>query len=313
MSTQSTIVIICGATGVGKTDFSLILGRALHAEIINVDMGQFYTPLTIGTAKPDWKAMEIQHHAFDIMDKPTDFTVAAYRTHASKLIPEIQSRGHVPLFVGGSTLYVSSLFFPPTSRIKSTNFETSLSEEQLWNYLYQIDPVRAEEIHPRDIYRIKRALAIWEATGTKPSVYEPIFDPIWHPFIFIRLFRDRDDLYERINQRVQAMINQGWIEEVQALLGSPWEPFLLKKKLIGYDDIMRYLALPKAEQNIQNLSALIAQKTRNYAKRQMTFWRMLEKKISEYLKNYPHSSIYSINLTTTPIDEYVDTILSSVA
>lgn len=230
MNGQLPTVIICGATGVGKTDFSLALAQKVDAEIINADMGQFYAPLTIGTAKPDWRALPSVHHAFDIIDEPKDFTSASYRKLVSSMIHEVHSRGRIPLIVGGSTLYISSLFFPPTSKAASTVLKTTLPDDQLWNYLYRIDPDRAKHIHPRDIYRIKRALTIWETTHKKPSAFRVQFDPVAQPFILIILLRDRDDLYTRINHRVRSMIDQGWIEEVKALISGPWVPFLLKKK-----------------------------------------------------------------------------------
>jgi tRNA dimethylallyltransferase len=298
MAYNKQVFIIYGPTGVGKSDFALELARKISGEIINADVGQFYTPLSIGTAKPDWKISDVPHHLFDVIDGPRDFTVTEYRAEVISIIERIRYRGNVPIIVGGSGFSINALFFPPEQAITSNlSIDDGRSLQELWQELNKIDSERAKAIHPRDTYRIKRALAIWHATGKKPSVLKPNYDPI-APFQLIFLMRDRQELYHRINERVKLMIDQGWIEEVKELIGANWESFLKRKKLIGYDDIMNYLALMPAD-NKKTLIEEIAKKTRNSAKRQLIYWRMLKKKLRPFIKKDPQSSLETVNLTNT--------------
>ena len=312
MTHNKFFFIIYGPTGVGKSDFALTLARTVWGEIINVDVGQFYTPLSIGTAKPDWQTSDVSHHLFDIFDKPINFTVADYRALVHKTMQEIWQRGNVPIVVGGSGFYISSLFFSPEAATSNNDTEVSndtnavedeKTAQELWDELYAIDPERAKNIYPQDVYRIKRALAIWQKTGKKPSEFKPTYEPI-APYKLLFLTREREELYNRINERVKRMINEGWIAEVQELKGTAWENFLKRKKLIGYDDILHYLdadAIGSEEKLIET----IAQKTRNYAKRQLTFWNMLEKKLAPLLKKGPQSILETVNLTNTDIGVYI--------
>src|SRR3990167_3285636 len=217
---KKELIIISGPTGVGKTDFvDQMLNKKNNAEVINIDMGQFYEPISIGTAKPDYKATKYKQHLFDIIKEPVDFDVAQYRKLVIDKINELWGKNILPLLVGGSAFYIQSLLFPPGE----TDFFADKIE------------------------------------------------------IFI-LTREREKLYKRIDERVIEMINSGWIDEVKNL-SSSWRNFLKKKKLIGYDDIINYL-----ENNLDKneLISTIQKKTRNYAKRQMTFYRKMEKDISKF-------------------------------
>jgi tRNA dimethylallyltransferase len=290
------MIIISGPTGVGKTDISLSIAEQIQGEIINIDVGQFYEPCTIGTAKPDWKNSLTPHHFFDYLDTPQDITVIEYRTEALELMHGIKSRGNIPIFVGGSTFYVASLFFPPQEVSKKIEDSETFDYEISWEELDRIDPERAASIKPTDTYRIARALALYYKTGMLPSHNKPMFDPLDKKSVLILLTRDRADLYERINKRVEEMFAQGWIDEVRALVDTPWQPFLMKKKLIGYDDIFRALAHDAVTGDaLEQLKEVIAQKTRHYAKRQETFFRMLKKKISAVNDN--GCILYDINLS----------------
>jgi len=280
------MLFISGPTASGKTNFSLKLEKKLseqcniQSEIINADIGQFYLPLSIGTAKPDWKNMPIKHHLFDIVDQPKDYNVVAYKKLLLTIAKTIWNKGKLPIVVGGSLFYIQSIFFPPKNEIgdSKNNFIKEDGDEDsknLWERLYQIDPKRAQTIHHSDTYRIKRALTIWEGTGKKPSEYEPEFKREFHArIVFINL--PKDILYKRINMRTQEMITKkGWIEEVQNLKNTPWEPFILKKKLIGYPEIFEWVNTGAKKKEIPALITIIQQKTRNYAKRQVTFWKKL--------------------------------------
>src|ERR1700761_5446918 len=208
-------LVIYGPTGVGKTDLALEIAQHIPAEIINMDVGQFYTPLTIGTAKPDWQHSPTKHHFFDIIDNPINYTVNEYRELAYKIAFDIMSRGKLPIFVGGSGFYLYSLlFYNPIQRISFHEDPIERIEEEtskngsninLWQHLYTIDPIRAAQIHTADTYRIKRALDIWYTTGNIPSSYEPEYHPE-ADYLILFVERDRQELKKRINDRVLAMI-----------------------------------------------------------------------------------------------------------
>jgi len=259
-------------------------------------MGQMYAPLSIGTAKPNWKSQLIAHHLFDIIAQPRNITVSEYRALVINAVTDIQRRGKIPLLVGGSGFYLKSLLYPPLEgQVQQPQADYVLDSQDLWEQLHAIDPDRAVHIHPNDAYRLKRALTIWHTTGQKPSELQPQFNA---PFAFnlVGLTADLPLLYERIYARVQLMIDQGWIEEVRALLGTEWEPFLKEKKIIGYDDIIDYLRNPLPP-SLQQVTEAIAQKTRNYAKRQLTFWRMLSKQVQEDLpKKLQHDTLMQSNV-----------------
>ncbi len=295
------LVVIFGPTGVGKTEAALELAQQIPSEIVNIDVGQFYSPLSIGTAKPDWRSQDVPHHLFDIVHQPSDYSAAAYRTSLLKTVNAIWQKNSIPLVVGGSCFYVRALFFPPQLGGRITEMlNENYSEDQLWHKLNEIDPCRAQLIHPHDTYRLKRALAIWHATGKKPSEFAPRFDPP-SDFTLICLTRDINELYERINQRTKIMIKEGWIEEVKPLIGSPWESFLRKKNIIGYPDLFDYL---EGKQDLDATIANIQTKTRNYAKRQLIFWRGFQKQLqAQHIS--PTSHIETVNLTSTNLERYI--------
>lgn len=285
------ILILYGPTGVGKTDCALALADRIGGEIVNMDVGALYTPLNIGTAKPDWRSSSIPHHLFDIIDTPRNLTVVEYRALIEPLFEAIWQRGKVPILVGGSGFYLKSLFYPPKGDdIKESAEYAHIEEQNLWGHLNAIDPIRAAAINQNDTYRIKRALDIWYATREKPSEYKPNFEPI-APFILFFLTRPRENLYARINQRVQAMIEDGWVQEVRQLRGTNWEPFIFQKKIIGYDDILNYFSTAQAVADEDLMIASIQKKTRNYAKRQFTFWRSLQKDLQDALAEYTDSNL----------------------
>lgn len=296
------MLIVTGATAVGKTDLVYQLARHLPIEIINADMGQLYVPLTIGTAKPMWQNSPIAHHLFDTINEPISWSVVQYREEVTRIIGQVRERGALPVIVGGSGFYISSLLFslsaPGTDVILPPEIVIS------WESLAAIDPVRAQAIHYNDIYRIKRALQVWYATQQLPSQYEPLYDPITPYWALITIDRDRQELYTRINERVPVMFNQGWVAEVQALLGTPWEEFLLQKKIIGYDDIVRILR--NEELTETELKALIAQKTRAYAKRQGTLLRSIHQRLSS--AGFEHL-LQSVTLTGDDWERYIKPVV----
>lgn len=318
-----SVIIISGPTGTGKSDFVLKLGSFLgnSIEIINADIGSLYTPLTIGTAKPDWQSSPIQHHFFDTFDKPEHWTAPQFRESLQQLIPEIIQRGNAPVIVGGSAFYIQSFFYqhhalenPDQELVARLEAQSS---DQLWQSLHAIDPERAEAIDMNDQYRLVRALAIWYTQHQKPSEFQPDYNPI-APFEFVVLTRDRDQLYGMINQRVTSMMQLGWLDEVRSLLDNQdWVDFLCKKKMIGYDVLIGYLSGHYQEQDYNEVVDLIAQRTRNYAKRQLTFLKRLIEHVTkdeEKLmgEDRQASSVKIYNLTTLTTQEIVQDMIQNM-
>ena len=312
------VLIIFGPTAVGKTDFALEVASQIPAEIINGDTGQLYTPLTIGTAKPDWRNEPVVHHLFDIIDEPINYTVIEYRKRLLITVNDIFKRGKLPIIVGGSGFYLKSLFFPPRVDVAATEPSEQIDLEQyddtqLWDLLASIDKKRAEQIHKDDSYRLKRALTLWQQTGKKPSTLMPVYKPPMN-FLLLYLSRDRKQLYDRINLRTKQMVTGGWIAEVARLVDTPWEPFLREKKLIGYDVLLDYLAGEQTEETLKKAIDCIAQRTRHYAKRQKTFWNSFSRQIQKAAESFYDptqiiSEAKSINLTLLDRDLYIKQLL----
>jgi tRNA dimethylallyltransferase len=293
------MLIIYGPTGVGKSDLACMIAQRIPAEIVNADMGQLYTPLSIGTAKPNWQAEPVRHHLFDVLDDPAHCTVIHYRHMLSTVLQDIWARDKLPIVVGGSGFYVQSIFYPPVADHTDTK-----NVDGTWQDLHAIDPLRAAQIHPHDTYRIARALSIWYASGMKPSAYVRHFEPLGKAHI-VWAGRDRAQLYERINERVLLMIKQGWLDECKALIGTPWEDFIRHKKLIGYPEMFDCIS---GALNLDNAISQIAQKTRAYAKRQETFWRMLKRSLAHAVRQN-EVSLEELNLTLSDHHLYINQLL----
>lgn len=273
------VIIIAGATASGKSDYALSLARHIGGEIINADSAQMYTKVSIGTAKPlDWASSDVPHHLFDICTQPVDYDVVQYREKVISLVSVIQARGNIPILVGGSLFYIKSLLFPPqgvASDVAAIPLAVRmLSTQDAWDHLNLIDPERAQQIHMHDSYRVTRALAIWYDAGIKPSLLVPQFSPPF-PISLIFISPSVEVLYERINKRTLHMLqSMGWIEEARRLMTEPeWKDLVLKKGFIGYPALMKWIEAGEPAAVMAELVAHIQQDTRNYAKRQRTFWR----------------------------------------
>lgn len=279
-------LIITGPTASGKTQLSEMIAEKFSCEIVNADVGQFYTPLSVGTAKPDLSTVSYKHHLFNIIDKPEDLSVVKYRSLVINSIKDICARGKIPVLVGGSLFYIKSLFFPPQefsdSELSANQTKININELdkiQKWELLQKIDPERASMLHPNDSYRIGRALEIWIKTGQKPSNYKPKLETEIDALI-IYVQPEIEILKKRICERTIQMIeNGGWIEETEKLAGTGWETFLVKKGLIGYPEIFSWVKSGKIKNQLPILVEKIQIQTMQYAKRQRIFWKSFEKEI----------------------------------
>lgn len=270
----TTVHIIIGPTASGKSALAETIAQHENGEIINADVAQCYVPLTIGTAKPDWRHQPFKSHLFDIFDEPVTYNAVAYR---KDVIAAVHACVGSPIVVGGSLFYVKSLFFPPVDlpTIAATlqpPIDYTLATEDLWRLLDKIDPERAHVLHVNDRYRIQRALKIWQQTGQKPSSLQPKLLAPFPTISLIALDPPRDALYAAINKRTQALIDVGWVDEAEALLDTPWEPFVVERGFIGYAELFAWIRSGKKEP-LLSVTEIIAQKTRNYARRQGIFMR----------------------------------------
>ena len=222
------IIAILGPTAVGKTDISISIAKKFHGEIINLDSIQIYKMLNIGSAKPTLKEMDdIPHHLIDFVDPFYNYTVSDYQADAEKIINDINKRNKVPILTGGTGLYLNSLYYnmdfneayqDMEYRQLLENIAKYKGTEYLHNMLKEVDEKSAIEIHPNNIRKVIRALEINKITGNKRKnvqnnlVLNPNYD-----IILIGLTMNRVDLYDRINNRVDAMFNHGLLEEVKYL------------------------------------------------------------------------------------------------
>lgn len=297
------IIIIAGPTGVGKSDFAELLAKETDGEIINADQCQLYEPLTIGTSKPDWKRKPMAHYLFDVVKEPRNYSNAEYQLAVKAQIHDTHARGKTALIVGGSGFYYQTLLFEfaqlpePLATSPVSNYPRS------YEHLQEVDPQRAALLHPHDRYRIERALDIYYQYNILPSAQQMTYNPFM-PYILVHITRETQNLYERINERSHIMIKDGWLEEVAAL-PQEWKEFVMMKKPIGYDDILRY---QEGRLSYQELIETIQKKTRNYAKRQKTFFRSLAKKIP--LPEHAH--IHELDLTLSTVDLYLNQLIGLI-
>lgn len=279
---KDKLIVLAGPTGIGKTEISLDLAKRLNAEVVSADSMQIYQYMDIGTAKIKEDEMRgIQHHLLDIIKPDEDFTVSDYRKEASLRIKEINQRGKIPLLVGGTGLYINSLVYKlnftqvkanEAFRIRVEEEADKFGNQYIHDKLREIDPESADKIATADRKRIVRALEIIDSTGKKMSEYNKDFrkETNKYDLRMICLDMDRQDLYEKINNRVDKMVEKGLIEEVKKILDMGYSKELVSLQAIGYKEIISYL---EGEISLDKSLEIIKQSSRNYAKRQLTWFR----------------------------------------
>lgn len=278
----TTVFCLVGPTAVGKTALALELARLYNAEIISVDSMQVYRYLDIGTAKPSREELrQVPHHLIDIVDPDEEYSLARFLDDAATALADIQGRGKAALFTGGTGLYLRGLrqgIFTMGDRDEQLRaalhrrLETE-GREALYDELKRLDPESARRIHPHDNQRLLRALEIFYHTGTTWSEHlqrgqQEALLPAGVPVIGLAC--RRDILYERIDRRVESMLDQGLIEEVRSLLARGYGPELAPMQAIGYRHIIQYL---EGISSLAQARELMARDTRRYAKRQLTWFR----------------------------------------
>jgi len=276
------LFVLVGPTAVGKTKISIELAKKLDGEIISADSMQVYKYLDIGTAKikPE-EAQGIAHHLIDIKEPTENISVAEFQKLAEMKIKEIASRDKFPMLVGGTGLYVNSVIshynFSPTKdtqilrkRLWKTVEEKGVNE--LFAKLMEVDPLSTKKIHPNDTKRIIRALEVYYSTGKPISSFQNASYklPPKYNLAIVGLNMDRDKLYERINFRVDQMLEEGWLFEVKNMLNKGISPNAPALQGLGYKQLVMFL---NGEISYEQTIELIKRDTRRFAKRQLTWFR----------------------------------------
>ena len=281
MQKKQKVIIICGPTASGKTGLSIELAKRINGEIISCDSMQIYKDMTIGTAKPTVEEMQgIPHHLIDFVPPDKRYSVAEFKKDALNAIDTVLEHGKVPIVVGGTGLYVNAL----TQNIEypeieiDTNYRNKLEEraekeglDALWEEANKIDEKAMQTISKNDKKRIMRVLEIYHQTEkTKTQLEEESkLVPPPYEYITFAITMDREKLYDRINKRVDIMIDQGLIEEVEQLI-KKYKEFPTAMQGLGYKEVVPYLnGKITKEEMIENLKM----ETRRYAKRQLTWFR----------------------------------------
>ena len=282
---MSFALAITGPTASGKTALSLALARRFDCEIISLDSMQIYRYMDIGTAKAtESERALVPHHIIDFLSPEESYSAEDYRTDAMKALHDIESRGRLPLFVGGTGLYMDTvmrgteLTSPPSSEeLKMRLLSEAVTDEQretLWQRLKEIDPDSAEKTHKNNVRRVVRALEIYELTGKTKTYFDELTRAA-KPEVTVGMitldFHNRDNLYRRVDLRVDQMMREGLLAEVKSL----YRTGILKKgttaaQAIGYKEIISYL---DGECTLDEAVELLKLSSRRYAKRQLTWFR----------------------------------------
>ncbi len=277
---EKPLLVVCGPTASGKSALSMQLAQDFNGEIVSADSSQVYRKMDVGTAKPSFEERQrVKHHLVDIRDPDQDFNVSDFKKEATWAINDILKRGKLPILCGGTGLYLSAIVdnyeladAPPDPVIRQElqeEYEKG-GKDQLYKMLVELDPARAAKIHPNNVRYVARALEI--VLQTKKPMEDRKAKPQYNVFK-IGIDWDRDELYEHINQRVDQMVAMGLVDELKTLLAKGYPEEAPGFKALGYKEFFPFL---KGEKPLEDCLADLKQATRNYAKRQLTWFRKEE-------------------------------------
>lgn len=279
---KKPLIILTGPTAVGKTKASIGLAKAVDGEIISADSMQVYRHMDIGSAKIKPEEMEgIPHHLIDVLEPDDEFHVVKFQQLAKKAMREVWERGHIPIVTGGTGFYIQALLYDidfdenekeDACRKELEAYAKEHGAEALHEKLAFVDPASAEMIHPNNIKRVIRALEFYEQTGKRISEHNETQRQRESPYAFAYfvLTDDRAHLYERINRRVDQMIEEGLVNEVQALKDKGYTKQLVSMQGLGYKEILDYL---DGNCTLEEAIYTIKRDTRHFAKRQLTWFK----------------------------------------
>ncbi|KKQ94169.1 MAG: tRNA dimethylallyltransferase [candidate division CPR2 bacterium GW2011_GWC1_39_9] len=269
------MIVIIGPTASGKTSLSINLAKKFNGEIVNADSQNVYREMDIGTAKPSIEEQqEVPHHMLDIVDPDQEFNVAIYKKMAKEAIGKIQEAGKIPFLVGGTGLYIDALIYnyhiPEVKPDNKLRAELSLKDnDELAAILDELDPEAAGTIDPNNRRRVIRAIEIIKGSGKPLSAMRSMEGKPENVLMLGTAFYEKEELYERINLRVDQMFEEGFLEEFKELADSyPWD--IPGFNALGYRQLALYF---KKEIDLSMTMETIKKETRNYAKRQMTWFK----------------------------------------
>lgn len=279
---KEKLVVIVGPTAVGKTALSLELAQEFSGEIISGDSMQVYRHMDIGTAKatPEERAL-VPHHLIDIIDPKEDYSAAIFQEMAKNLITDINSKNRLPFIVGGTGLYIQSVTH--SYQFSEADHDLELRDqlqrmadtegvEVLHQRLRDIDPITADRLHPNDVKRVIRAIEIYQLTGRTMADFQHRAEFSPYDIVMIGLTMEREKIYQRINQRVDLMIEAGLVEEVRSLMDAGYDPSLTSMQGLGYKELIPYLY---GESSLEQAVNEIKKRTRHFAKRQLSWFNRI--------------------------------------
>lgn len=285
---KQPLIVLTGPTAVGKTELSIQLAKQINGEIISADSMQVYRNMNIGTAKIKEDEMKgIKHYLIDILEPEEEFNVVMFQELAKKAIKEIYKKGKIPIIVGGTGFYIQSILYDIsfTENEKDSAYRRQLEQmakdkgaEYLHSLLESVDSVSADKIHPNNIKRVIRALEFYHQTGKKISEHNEAEKQKESPynFAYFVITDHRENLYERIDKRVDNMVQQGLIQEVTSLYKKGCNKNLVSMQGLGYKEIMEYL---EGALTLEEAIYILKRDTRHFAKRQIT-WFKHEKEVT---------------------------------
>jgi tRNA dimethylallyltransferase len=280
LESKQKLLVIIGPTAVGKTKLSIELAKKYNGEVISGDSMQIYRDMDIGTAKIKIEEMEgVPHHLLDIKEPDESFSVAEFQQLVRTKINEIALKGKLPIIVGGTGLYIQSVIYDYQFSEASADdaFRMELEEQAkvigndaLHEELTRLDPVSAAQIHPNNVRRVIRALEIFHCTGKMMSEYQKEQEPdLLYQTALIGLTMEREKLYERINHRVEMMMDEGLLDEVRRLYNSGLRD-CQSIQAIGYKEVYEFF---EGKVSLEDAARNLKQNSRRYAKRQLTWFR----------------------------------------
>jgi len=279
MTSKLPLILIIGPTAVGKTELSIQLAEQLNGEIVSTDSRLFYRGMDIGTAKPSiGERIRIPHYLIDVADPDEIWSLAVFQGKATEIIADIHARDKLPFLVGGTGQYVRAVTegwrppeVEPDSRLRGI-LEAQVEEKGIyWLHegLKRIDPLAAQKIDPRNVRRIVRALEVILTTG-KPFSQQRRQSDSPYNLLTIGLKRPREELYQRVDERIEAMFEAGFVDEVKGLLDKDYSPELPTMSAIGYRECVRVI---KGELNIEQAKVEMRRATRVFVRRQANWFK----------------------------------------
>lgn len=282
---MNKIVAVAGPTAVGKTKFAIEIAKKFNGEIVSCDSMQLYKYMDIGSAKPtEEEIAQVKHHLIDFIDPRDDFSVAQYQSLAKKAIKDILNREKLPVISGGTGLYLNSIIYEMdfSRSCRDIDYRKELEHiaaqqgsQALHNMLKRADKEASLSIHPNNTKKIIRALErIHQGEGKIKAFKDIKQETRDYDTVIIGLTRNRQELYERINQRVDVLMQTGLLDEVKALLDKGLTPEHISMKAIGYKEIMDYFL---GKYDLETAVDKVKKNTRHYAKKQLTWFRRYDK------------------------------------